>query len=180
MKKAVFIERDAMLNEVKAGPKQPVSPLTLEEFRPVRAAEPLLRRLKLEGFILIATTNQPGLSRGSLSRRELDRMHELLRRTFPLDDILVCPHDEADHCPCRKPQPGLLTEAAFKWHLNLDGSFVISDRWQDAEAARASGCTSLLLQSPWNGKVHHDYVLRDLDQIVEKILRLKDRQLVDG
>jgi D-glycero-D-manno-heptose 1,7-bisphosphate phosphatase len=173
MKRAVFIERDAILNEVRTGPKHQITPLTLEEFKVIKAAEPQLKKLKAAGFVLIVTTNQPGLSRGYQSRRDLDRMHDLLRRTFPLDDILVCPHDESDHCPCRKPKPGLLIEAAFKWHLNLDHSFVISDKWQDAEAARTAGCTSLLVKSPWVGGVHHDFVLPSLEAIVEKILRLK-------
>jgi D-glycero-D-manno-heptose 1,7-bisphosphate phosphatase len=172
MKRAVFIERDAILNEVRTGPKTQISPLTMEEFKVIDSAVPALRRLKAAGFIIIATTNQPGLSRGYQSRRELDRMHEMLRRTFPLDDIMVCPHDEADHCPCRKPRPGLLIEAAFKWHLNLDQSYVISDKWQDSEAARTAGCTSLLVKSAYNGNAHHDFVLQDLDAIVNKVLRL--------
>lgn len=173
MKKAVFIERDGILNEVKAGPKHQIAPLTLEEFKVNKKAEPALRKLKTAGFVLIVTTSQPGLSRGYQSRRELDRMHEIIKKSFPLDDLMVCPHDESDHCPCRKPRPGLLIEAAFKWHLNLDHSFVVSDKWQDAEAARTAGCTSLLLQSPWVGNVHHDFVLPDLEAIVEKILTLK-------
>lgn len=173
MKKAVFIERDGILNEVKAGPKHQIAPLTLEELTVNKKAEPALRKLKAAGFVLIVTTSQPGLSRGYQSRRELDRMHEVIRKCFPLDDLMVCPHDDSDHCPCRKPRPGLLIEAAFKWHLNLDHSFVVSDKWQDAEAARTAGCTSLLLQSPWVGNVHHDFVLPDLDTIAEKILTLK-------
>src|SRR5258708_7108028 len=173
MKRAVFIERDAILNEVRTGPKHQIAPLTLEEFKVIKAAEPQLKKLKPDGSVLIVTTNQPGLSRGYQSRRDLDRMHDLLRRSFPVDDIMVCPHDESDHCPCRKPRPGLLIEAAFKWHLNLDHSFVISNKWQDAEAARTAGCTSLLLKSPWVGQVHHDFVLSDLGWIVAKTLRLK-------
>jgi D-glycero-D-manno-heptose 1,7-bisphosphate phosphatase len=173
MKQGIFIERDGILNRVRVERHYQVSPLTMEEFHVNKAIGPLLTKLKGAGFRLIATTNQPGLSRGYQSRRELDRMHELLRRTLPLDDILVCPHDETDRCPCRKPKPGLLVEAGFKWHLDLDRSFVISDKWQDAEAARTAGCTSLLLQSPWVGDVHHDFVLPDLDAIVDKILRLR-------
>lgn len=173
MKKAVFIERDGVLNAVKAGPKHQIPPLTLEEFVINKAALAPLQKLKKAGFLLIVTTNQPGLSRGHLSRRELDRMHDLLRRTFPIDDLLLCGHDESDHCPCRKPRHGLLLEAAFKWHLNLEHCFVISDKWQDAEAARTAGCTSLLLKSPWVGNVHHDFVLPSLDAIADKILSLK-------
>ncbi len=173
MKQAVFIERDGVLNAIRVEKQQQVTPLTLEDFKLREEAAPLLKKLKAAGLILIATTNQPGLSRGYLSRRELDRMHERLRKIFPLDEILVCPHDETDRCPCRKPKPGLLTEAAFKWHLNLDHSYVISDKWQDAEAARIAGCTSLLMESPWVGKVHRDFLLPDLAAIVEKILQLR-------
>ena len=75
MKKAVFIERDGVLNEVQAGPKNQIAPLTLEEFKVRKEAEPALRKLKKAGFVLIVTSNQPGLSRGYQSRRELDRMH---------------------------------------------------------------------------------------------------------
>jgi D-glycero-D-manno-heptose 1,7-bisphosphate phosphatase len=173
MKKAVFIERDGILNKVRMGPKNPIAPLTLEEFRVKTDAEPALRELKAAGFVLIVTTNQPGLSRGYQSRRELDRMHDLLRRRFPIDDLMVCPHEESDYCPCRKPRPGLLIEAAFKWQLSLEHSFVISDKWQDAEAARFTGCTSLLVRSPWVGKAHPDFVLADLDRIAGKIVSLK-------
>jgi len=173
MKQAVFIERDGVLNAAQVEKQQQVTPLTMEDFVLCEAAAPLLRKLKASGLILVATTNQPGLSRGYQNRRELDRMHERLRKVFPLDDLLVCPHDETDRCPCRKPKPGLFTEAAFKWHLNLEHSFVISDKWQDAEAARIVGCTSLLLQSPWVGKVHRDFLLPDLAAAVEKILQLR-------
>jgi len=173
MKQGIFFERDGILNRVRVERQHQVSPLTLEEFHVNKELAPLLARLKAEGFRLIATTNQPGLSRGYQSRRELDRMHELLRRTLPLDDIFVCPHDETDRCPCRKPNPGLIIEAGFKWHLDLDRSFVISDKWQDAEAARIAGCTSLLLAGPWVGDVHHDFVLPSLEAIVAKIFCLR-------
>jgi len=173
MKSGVFIERDGVLNRARVERQYQVSPLTFEDFQLHQDAVPLLARLKAAGLMLIATTNQPGLSRGYQSRRELDRMHDSLRKTFHLDDILVCPHDETDHCPCRKPKPGLLVEAAFKWRLNLDRCFVISDKWQDAEAARTAGCTSLLLESPWLGRVHRDFVLPDLGAVVEKILALR-------
>jgi D-glycero-D-manno-heptose 1,7-bisphosphate phosphatase len=169
---AVFIERDGVLNEVRIERQNPVSPLTLEDFRVNREAGSLLKKLKAAGLLLLATTNQPGLSRGYQSRRELDRMHELLRATFALDDIFVCPHDETDGCSCRRPKPGLLVEAGFKYRLDLDHCFVISDKWQDAEAGRAVNCTSLLIQSPWNGTARRGLVLPDLASAVDKLLRL--------
>lgn len=174
MKLGVFIERDGVLNRVKVEHRHQVGPLTLDKFRINTEIAPLLQRLKQAGFVLFATTNQPGLSRGYQSRSELDLMHWRLRKTLPLDDILVCPHDESDACPCRKPRAGLLREGAFNWHLNLDRSFVISDKWQDAEAAHQAGCTSVMLDSPWLGTVHHDLVLPDLGAAIEKILQLQN------
>jgi D-glycero-D-manno-heptose 1,7-bisphosphate phosphatase len=172
MKFGVLIERDGVLNKVRVERQHQVTPLTSAEFHINPEAVVLLKKLRAAGMLLIATTNQPGLSTGDLCRRELDRMHEMLRRALPLNDIFVCPHAEIDQCPCRKPKAGLLIEAKFKWHLDMDRSFVISDKWQDAEAARAAGCTSVILKSPWVGSVHHDFLLADLATAVDKILQL--------
>ncbi|HVR36396.1 MAG TPA: HAD hydrolase-like protein [Methylomirabilota bacterium] len=172
MKSAVFFEQDGILT----------LPRAVQNFRAERhpneqpaineSAIIPLRELKAAGLILIATANRPGLSTGQQSRRESDLVHARLRRIFPLDDILICPHAPSDHCPCRKPRPGLFTEAAFKWHLNLGQSYVVSDKWPDAEAARICGCVSLLLESPWIGAGHHDFVLPSLEDIQDKILNL--------
>lgn len=173
MKVGVFIERDGVLNKARLEGQHQATPLTAIEFEVNPEAVALVKKLRAAGLVVIATSNQPGLSHGHLSRRELDRMHEALRRAVPLNDIMICPHAEADRCPCRKPKPGLLIEGKFKWQLDLERSFVISDKWQDAEAARAAGCTSLILKSPWVGSVHHDFLLADFPTAVEKILQLQ-------
>jgi D-glycero-D-manno-heptose 1,7-bisphosphate phosphatase len=172
MKPAVFIERDGILNKPLIERQQQVTPLTCNQFQLNTEVAPLLNEMKASGLMLIVTTNQPGLSRGYQSRGELDRMHRLLRSTFAVDDLMVCPHEDADRCPCRKPKPGLLLEASYKWRVDLNRSFVISDKWQDAEAARRAGATSLLVQSPWLGDGHHDFVMPDLSSLVEKVLQL--------
>lgn len=172
------MERDGILNLDQVENGRSISPLLLEQlaYNP-EAVEPL-RQLKGMGFLLIATTNQPGISRGTLSRRESDAINAALRGYFQLDDILVCPHDAADDCPCRKPKPGLLKEAAFKWHVNMDQSFVISNKWQDAEAAYNAGCTSVLIASPWIGQGHRDIVLPRLADVVKAISRFQPARLV--
>lgn len=172
MKIAVFLERDGVLNNTQSE----ASPRSLEEFRiNLDVAEPLWL-LREAGFLLLATTNQPGLSRGDLPRRDLDLMHSMLQRQLPLDDILVCPHLEEDDCPCRKPRAGLMKEASFSWHVELDRSYVISDKWQDSEAARQVGCISMLINSPRNGSGHHDYILEDVDGAVQKILQIEQNR----
>jgi D-glycero-D-manno-heptose 1,7-bisphosphate phosphatase len=178
MKLGVFIERDGVLNKVRVERQHQVSPMILNEFQINLEVVPLLNKLKATGLLIIVTTNQPGISHGHLCRREMDRMHDQLRRMLPVDDILVCPHAEADRCPCRKPKAGLLTEAKFKWHMDLDRSFVISDKWQDAEAARQSGCTSMMIESPWIGSVHHDFLMPSFKAAVDKIIQLQEADKV--
>lgn len=178
MKSAVFFERDGILNLAGVERNHQVSPLTLDQFKVNEEAVEPLRKLKAAGFLLIATTNQPGLSRGYQSRRELDLMHGILRRRFPLDDLLLCAHDETDRCPCRRPKAGLLLEAAFKWHMDLERSYVVSDKWQDAHAAHVVGATSFLLRSPWLGNGHHDFVVDSLAEMVDRILALHSESVL--
>jgi D-glycero-D-manno-heptose 1,7-bisphosphate phosphatase len=64
---------------------------------------------------------------------------------LPLDDFLVCPHDDKDGCDCRKPLPGLLLQAAQRHGIDLAASFLIGDRWRDIDAGHAAGCRSALL-----------------------------------
>jgi D-glycero-D-manno-heptose 1,7-bisphosphate phosphatase len=169
MRPAVFLERDGILTSTSDGNGSGAAsnaPLP----RGINAeAVPVMRELKSAGFLLILTANEPGLSSGEVSRWELDHLHGQLRKTFDLDDILICPHDPSDRCHCRKPRPGLFTEAAFKWHIDLPHSFVISNKWPDAEAARAVGCTSLLIESPWIGTGHRDIVLPSLSGVLNKL-----------
>jgi len=172
MRVAAFIERDGLLNQIRIEHEAAVTPGCLEDFKIQSNAAPLVSELRAAGYVVIATSNQPGLSTGDLSRRELDIMHEILLRKLELDDIMICPHDEADCCPCRKPKPGLLIEAGFKWHVDLDRSVSISDKWQDAEAARIAGCTSILIESPWNGPGHHDFKVSSFEDAVQKAVAL--------
>jgi histidinol phosphatase-like enzyme len=96
-------------------------------------------------------------------------MHALLFRQLPIDDIFVCPHSDWTHPSC-KPQPGMFLEAGFKWGIDLDQSFVISDKEADAKAAQIAGCTSVMVRSPWIGSEYHDFVVEDLQGAAGRIL----------
>jgi D-glycero-D-manno-heptose 1,7-bisphosphate phosphatase len=171
MKAAVFLERDGILTITDRQSPHPVVPLRLEQFKVNEAVRPLLQSMKDAGLLLLVATHQPAVSRGELSRNELDLMHRILAHKLPVDDILLCASDDPSH-PCYKPQPGLFLEAAFKWSLDLDRCFIISDKWQDAKAAQVAGCTSVLVKSPWVGTDHHDFLVNDLESAVKKVLQL--------
>lgn len=171
MKAAVFIERDGLLNLCDVVKGHPVQPLRLEQFKVNPEAKGLVADLRKVGLLVIATTVQSAPSKGLMSRNELDAMHMILRRQVPIDDLFACISDDPHH-PCYKPQPGLFLEAAFKWGIDLDHSFVLSDKWQDAKAAQIAGCTSILVRSPWIGTDHHDFVTDSFAAAVSKVLQL--------
>jgi D-glycero-D-manno-heptose 1,7-bisphosphate phosphatase len=133
---AVFLDRDGVLNEAFVRDGVPTPPQSLEQFRVLPGVAEACAGLKRAGFILVVVTNQPDIARGTQKLAEVDRMHQRLRSLVPLDEICVCPHDDADACQCRKPQPGMLLDAAERLDLDLTRSASIGDRWRDIEAAR--------------------------------------------
>jgi D-glycero-D-manno-heptose 1,7-bisphosphate phosphatase len=73
-------------------------------------------------------------------------MHEVLRRALPLDRVQVCYHDDADGCACRKPEPGMILQAAADLGLDLEHSYMVGDRWRDMEAGHRAGTTTVLIE----------------------------------
>lgn len=172
MKVGVFFERDGILTVAPSDGVAGRPPAHLGEFRVREDLADVLMELRQAGFLLFATTNQPGLTSGAVSRREVDLMHAMLTRKLGLDGVLVCPHAADDGCPCRKPQAGLLVEAAHRYKLDLQHSFVVSDTWEDAEMAAAAGATSVLVRSRRNGDTHHDCVVGSVAEAAAKVVEI--------
>ena len=106
-----------------------------------RRAPPARRRASSSSCV----TNQPDIARGTQTREAVQRINDALLVELPLDEVVVCPHDDADGCACRKPKPGMLLDAAERVGIDLDASFMVGDRWRDVEAgrsARAAGPSS--------------------------------------
>jgi len=143
--KAVFLDRDGVLNEAIVRQGRPYSPATLDELKLVPGAAAALGRLKAAGFLLIVVTNQPEVARGTQARSTVEEMNASMARELPLDGFFTCWHDDRDHCQCRKPKPGLLEEAARSLAIDLRRSFLIGDRWRDIDAGAAAGCRTVLI-----------------------------------
>ncbi len=174
MRRAVFLDRDGVLNRIVVRPDIGVgSPRSLDELEITPGAMDALMQLRHAGFLLICVTNQPELAQGKLDRAVLEAMHDRLRRELPLDDLLMCPHDDAAGCECRKPKPGLLTAAAAKHGIDLPTSFMVGDRWRDVEASKAAGCVTVFLDGGYEERrpaVEPDAVVRSLQEAAEWIL----------
>jgi D-glycero-D-manno-heptose 1,7-bisphosphate phosphatase len=142
-KRAVFLDRDGVVNRAVVRDGKPYPPSTLEELVIVPEARKSLEDLKRAGFLLMVATNQPDIARGTKTMAEVEAIHMALRQALRLDDFLVCPHDDADQCDCRKPKPGLLLLAAQKHNVDLSRSFMLGDRWRDVEAGANAGCATV-------------------------------------
>ncbi len=145
MNKAVFLDRDGVINKTVFRMGKPRAPYLSEEYALFEGVPQALQLLKQAGFLLIVVTNQPDVARGWVSRDQVDLINNLVKVHLPVDEIYACFHTEKDLCQCRKPKPGMLLEASKKWNIDFSKSFMIGDRSSDIEAGLAVGCRSILV-----------------------------------
>lgn len=176
MQRAVFLDRDGVLNRsyLQAdGKTHP--PANRQELEILPGVFQACRGLRRAGFLLIVVTNQPDVARGLQRREEVEAINATLRRQVPVDEIVVCYHDNQDKCQCRKPRPGMLLDAARTWRINFSKSFLVGDRWTDIEAGRRAGCKTVLVNGdPYpsaNTRCLPDFRTTTLEEAVKWILR---------
>jgi len=143
MKRAVFLDRDGVITRAPVRDGIAHAPVTPDEMEMDAEAPAALARLKASGFLLIVVTNQPDVARGIIRREDVETMHAMLSAALPLDAFFVCYHDNADACDCRKPQPGMLLQAAAAHGIDLAQSCMVGDRWRDIDAGAAAGCRTV-------------------------------------
>jgi len=145
MRRAVFLDRDGVVNRALLREGRPYPPASLSDLRVLPGVREACRHLREAGFALILITNQPDIARGSIAAEQVVEINSLLQRYLQLDDIRMCPHDDDAHCACRKPRPGLLLDAARHWDINLAESYIVGDRWRDVEAGQRAGCQAVFV-----------------------------------
>jgi D-glycero-D-manno-heptose 1,7-bisphosphate phosphatase len=143
-RRAVFLDRDGVLNRSVVWGGKPYPPSCLAELEILEGVPEALDLLKKAGFLLICVTNQPDVSRGTQSRETVEVMHKRLLEVLPLDEICVC-YEDGDDCPRRKPNPGMIFDAAQRLNIDLAKSFMVGDRWRDIDAGHRAGCTTIFI-----------------------------------
>jgi D-glycero-D-manno-heptose 1,7-bisphosphate phosphatase len=141
--RAVFLDRDGVLNRAAIRGGKPYPPASVEELEILPEVAEALAALGSEGFLLIGATNQPDVARGIQRREEVEAINARLMAALPLREILVS-YEDGDS-PRRKPNPGLLHEAAALYRIDLGSSFMVGDRWKDVEAGRRAGCRTVFI-----------------------------------
>lgn len=151
--RAVFLDRDGTINQYKGYITLP------DQMELAPGAAKAIRRINKSGYLAIVVTNQPVIARGDCSFEMLEKIHGRLDQLLGaegayLDGLLFCPHhpdkgfpgevpDYKIPCSCRKPEPGLLLQAAEQFHIDLRNSFMIGDGERDMQAGKRAGCQTL-------------------------------------
>ncbi len=171
-RRAVFLDRDGILNALVVREGMAASPRRAADFHLMPGAGDAVRRLRSYGLLAFVVTNQPDVARGLLPRAELDAMTAILRSNIAVDEVAVCLHDDGDACPCRKPAPGLLTALAQRWNVDLPTSFAVGDSWKDVEAGRRAGCRTILIgETTARGAARADFAVATLAEAADVIGR---------
>ena len=152
MRKAIFLDRDGVINKIFIKNGLPFSPDTFDQLEILTGVKESILRLKKLNFLCLVATNQPDVSRGKIKKKTIVKMNNYLKHEIELDDVFVCYHDDHDNCRCRKPKSGLLLDAAKKWDVDLKKSFMIGDRWKDIEAGKSAGCKTIFIDCDYNEK----------------------------
>ncbi|NLT50327.1 MAG: HAD family hydrolase [Ignavibacteria bacterium] len=150
LNKAVFLDRDGTINY---DPGYLGNPDEVKLYDGVSAG---IYKLKQNGFLIIVISNQSGISRGIITREQVEsvngRINQLLKKSnTEIDEFFYCPYhpyyDDADKCQCRKPSPEMVFNAAKKYNINLSESFFVGDRETDIDCGKNAGLKTILIKN---------------------------------
>src|SRR3989338_6820998 len=174
LQRAVFLDRDGVVNRAEVRGGRPYAPRRLEDFRLLRGVAGAVAALREAWFRIVVVTNQPDIASGLVDPAVVEAMHAQLRARLPIDAIEMCAHGQDEGCACRKPRPGLLLAAARRFFVDLRRSFVIGDRWHDIVAGREAGCYTVFIDRGYRERrpVGADAVVGSLPAAVRRIMML--------
>lgn len=175
MNKAVFLDRDGVINR-KAPEGKYITQWDDFEFLPGAAGA--IRSLNRAGFLVIVVTNQRCVAKGLLTESELRSIHErmiteLKKEEAVIDAVYYCLHEVEAHCLCRKPEPGMILQAAKDHDINLALSWMVGDCLRDVEAGKAAGCKTAWITEPMrldSQASRSDLTVRSLNEFAFHIL----------
>ncbi len=160
-KKVIFLDRDGVIN--KKAPKADYVK-SWKEFKFLPDSTQAIKLLNDNEYRVFIISNQAGVARGFLSKKDLDLIHknmlkELNNNGAKIDGIYVCTHGWDEGCQCRKPKPGLLLQASRDHQIDLTKAIFIGDDIRDKQTGQEVGCKTFLVSPK-----------KSLLQIVQKII----------
>jgi D-glycero-D-manno-heptose 1,7-bisphosphate phosphatase len=150
LRPAVFLDRDGTLNRQVIRDGKPYPPQSVAEFELFPGVPEACAQLAAAGYVLVVATNQPDVGRGTQSQAVVEAMHARLRQCVPsISHIEACYASGLDPSAPpdrrRKPEPGMLLDAAAALGLDLACSWMIGDRWRDIDCGRRAGVRTVFI-----------------------------------
>ena len=168
MNKAVFFDRDGVLNKLIKRDGGYYSPRESSKFRIIPNSIEVTNYTNSKGYLNIVISNQPDVARGYLTEFELDKMTNILIKKLLIDDVFYCLHDD-DMCECRKPLPGLIFDAGSKWNIDLNKSVMVGDTEKDYYTAKNSNIQFYLISHTLNLNFKAENRINDISEIINII-----------
>jgi len=170
-RRAVFLDRDGTLMEEVNYCNDPAT------VQAIPGAGETLARLREEGWLTVIVTNQSGLAKGLITPGQYEAVNaELLRQLGGgIDAIYFCADHPDTPTERRKPQPGMLHEAAADLGIDLSSSWMIGDKPIDVECGRKAGCQTMLVRTGYGSaqsNIDSDFVMKDVTEALQRILAL--------
>jgi D-glycero-D-manno-heptose 1,7-bisphosphate phosphatase len=147
LNKAVFLDRDGVINKVILKDGIPFAPTNIEDVEILDGVISALDDLRNAQYKIIVVTNQPDVSRRKIDAKKIHEINNYIAKLTQLTNFYVCTHDDNDFCTCRKPKPGLIKSAAKDLDINLGESVLVGDRWKDISAGQEAGCKCFFINN---------------------------------
>ena len=182
LNKAVFFDRDGVLNRSIVRQGKPFAPRTIKNFKLYAGLRSVLRKLLFYDYTLLVVTNQPDIGNGYVDLTTVEAMHSILLERLPIREVFLCPHSQDMGCICRKPNVGLFRLASEKYNIDLTESFMIGDRWSDVEAGNNIGCKSIWIDRGYSEKQPENafHIVKTTNQAINVIIDLHIEKLKVG
>jgi len=176
-RRAVFLDRDGVINKPTVREGRPYPPAEARDFEIYEDVAAGCARLEGAGYLLVVVTNQPDVTRGTQTRAAVDAIHRKMLDALPqIARVEVCWHagaDWGDSCDCRKPEPGMVLRAAQALDIDLSQSFLIGDRWRDVDCGHNAGCRTIFVDRNYSEalRLPPDWTVKSFGQAVEVIMQ---------
>ena len=181
MNKAIFLDRDGVINKVCYHDEKGVySARSLKEFEILPDVKESIKKLKENGFLVIVISNQPGVAFDYIKKEDVAKIDEFMKKELSVDAVYNCFHhpEFTGECDCRKPKGGMIKKAVKEFDIDLNESFMIGDNLMDIKAGENCKKTFLIVRKKSvdllnlieDTSIHPTHIVKSLEEAVNAIL----------
>lgn len=163
--KAIFLDRDGVINNLVLRDGKFYSPRYFQDFELYDDVKESIQFLKSKSFHIIIISNQPDISRGYMDINELHKIDKFLNKNLEIDEINYSFDGQVVNGGSKKPSPKMVFDAREKWKIDLSKSYFIGDSLVDVECAKNANVPFVLIKRKHNQDLIHPNSIESLNDI---------------